>query len=145
MKWKALLREVEDLEKKMAEVYQDTFPLRYGRFCMLKPPFIIRAVMQLMRLFLKKKLMDRMQICTSKKDVFKYVDASMVPQEYGGDLAYTEEDFLRDVEAWEKKSSPYYRARMEHEHPAAAAAPSKEESTEDIAADALGVGAEEIS
>jgi CRAL/TRIO domain len=105
----------QTLEKTMAEVYQDTFPMRWARFAMLKPGMILRAMMQIMRLFIKKKLMNRMKVCKSKEDVFNFVDRENVPQAFGGDLEYTESDYLRDLRAWEVSSSPYYRARMEHE------------------------------
>jgi hypothetical protein len=105
----------QKLEKIMAEVYQDTFPMRWAKFGLLKPPIILRAMMQIMRLFIKKKLMDRMKVCRSSQEVFEWVDKDQVPKQFGGHLDYSESDYLRDLRTWEKSSSPYYLARQEHE------------------------------
>ncbi len=53
-----------DVERKMAGLYQDAYPIKIKRMVLLDSPFIIWAVLKVISLFLKQKLRDRIQMLT---------------------------------------------------------------------------------
>ena len=77
----------------MAEIYQDSFPIRFAGMYMLNSGLFLRMVMRLVKLFLKKKLRERMVVCTTE-ELFEAqgFDRAAMPAVVGGtapDLAYT--------------------------------------------------------
>jgi hypothetical protein len=89
-------------EQVAAQVYQDTFPMRWGMMVLMNPPFIIKAILGLMRVFLKKKIMNRIRIL-SKESLTDFIDRKFIPREFGGDFEWPIENHYRTLQKWERE------------------------------------------
>jgi len=47
------------LDKKLASVYQDAYPIKIKKIFIVNPPSFLVALMEVAKLFMKKKLLDR--------------------------------------------------------------------------------------
>jgi len=66
----------------------DNFPMRIQKVFLLNPPSIINAVIGCARVFVKKKIMDRIQII-QKDQLLDHIDADQLWSEFGGDVEYS--------------------------------------------------------
>ena len=82
MGWKNFSME---LEKRAAALYQDAIPCRFaGMPCVNAGP-ILRAMLKLCKLFLKRKIADRIIVCKQEELMTKYgFTADMLPPLLGG-------------------------------------------------------------
>eukprot|EP00008_Paramoeba_atlantica_P014830 CAMPEP_0201479386 /NCGR_PEP_ID=MMETSP0151_2-20130828/4091_1 /ASSEMBLY_ACC=CAM_ASM_000257 /TAXON_ID=200890 /ORGANISM="Paramoeba atlantica, Strain 621/1 / CCAP 1560/9" /LENGTH=376 /DNA_ID=CAMNT_0047860859 /DNA_START=209 /DNA_END=1339 /DNA_ORIENTATION=+ len=90
-----------EFEKAASEIYQDTFPMRWGMMGMVNPPFIVKAILPIMRVFLKKKIMDRIQT-VEPLQVFDLIDRKFIPKKMGGDLDWSAEMYQDYLSRWEE-------------------------------------------
>uniref|UniRef100_A0A6U4Y0N7 CRAL-TRIO domain-containing protein n=2 Tax=Hemiselmis andersenii TaxID=464988 RepID=A0A6U4Y0N7_HEMAN len=72
-----------EIEKRFSHVYQDGYPMKFKLIMMVDPPTIINAIINLCKVFLSKKLMDRMK-CVTSADVSKHISEDKLPVSYGG-------------------------------------------------------------
>jgi len=72
-----------NLQKKVNGALMDNFPLRIKKVLILNPPPIIQAILSCIRIFLKKKIMDRMEI-VKQEDILNFVDEDQLWTEVGG-------------------------------------------------------------
>lgn len=72
------------LQKRMHEVFQDKFPQRIHQVCVLNPPSILKAIMFLMRPFMKKKMLKRFKVLQAISDLDEQVPRNVRPKNFDG-------------------------------------------------------------
>lgn len=73
--------------KKMVELVQETFPLRFKGFHVVNEPFYFDAVMAVLKPFLKEKIRKRIYLHGSDlNSLHAFFSPQMLPKEYGGKL-----------------------------------------------------------
>jgi hypothetical protein len=77
-----------NLQKKVNSAMMDNFPMRIQKVFLLNPPSIINAVIGCARVFVKKKIMDRIQII-QKDQLLDHIDADQLWSEFGGEIEYS--------------------------------------------------------
>jgi len=82
-----------NLQRKVNTALMDNFPLRIAKVLIINPPGIINAVMGCAKIFVKKKIMDRIQII-QKDQILDYIDPSQLWNEFGGDVEYTVDNLI---------------------------------------------------
>mmetsp|Transcript_6737 Transcript_6737/g.17243 ORF Transcript_6737/g.17243 Transcript_6737/m.17243 type:complete len:261 (-) Transcript_6737:51-833(-) len=92
-----------EMEKKFSEVYQDGYPLKFKQITMVDPPSIISAMINLCKVFLSKKLMDRLQ-CLPSSSLPGLVSDDKLPVCYGGSYKQPLSDWLSQRGAARKAS-----------------------------------------
>jgi len=92
-----------DFQKKMANVWTDTFPMRLKKILVLNPPAIFEAVMKIAKTFMKAKMLDRMEIVT-KKDLPKHVSKDQLPERFGGNYSISWDDSIAILKEWTAKN-----------------------------------------
>jgi hypothetical protein len=55
-----------ELEKRCAPLYQDAFPCKFKSMPMVNPGTLMSMILKLMKLFLKKKLAQRIVLCSTE-------------------------------------------------------------------------------
>jgi hypothetical protein len=85
------------LQRKMNSALMDNFPLRIQKVLLINPPSIIQAIMGIVRVFIKKKIMDRIQII-QQEDLTNYIDADSLWSEFGGNVDFTVEDLVHAID-----------------------------------------------
>ncbi|KAK9878609.1 hypothetical protein WA026_022870 [Henosepilachna vigintioctopunctata] len=74
--------------KKMVELVQETFPLRFKGFHVVNEPFYFDAVMTVLKPFLKEKIRKRIYLHgNDTTSLHAFIPGSVLPQEYGGTKA----------------------------------------------------------
>eukprot|EP00040_Diaphanoeca_grandis_P017091 m.88685 g.88685 ORF g.88685 m.88685 type:complete len:275 (-) comp26224_c1_seq1:72-896(-) len=73
-----------DLEKKQADVYQDSYPAKFHSFTIVDGGWFINVILKLAKLFLKKKLRDRIFTTTSDKVETLGYEKAKLPASVGG-------------------------------------------------------------
>jgi hypothetical protein len=73
-----------EMEKTLMKTFQNKMPLRDGGFYAINTPFMIRAVMPIVKLFLKKKVRDRMHFYKDPSNLLKHVAIDQLDCEFGG-------------------------------------------------------------
>eukprot|EP00041_Stephanoeca_diplocostata_P003061 m.31643 g.31643 ORF g.31643 m.31643 type:complete len:207 (-) comp14010_c0_seq2:676-1296(-) len=86
-----------DLEKKFSAIYQDSYPVRFHQMVLVEGGLVIRWCMKLMKLFIKKKLAQRIVLCSSKDDLYTTYGyrREHLPSVFGGTYEGSVEDFVR--------------------------------------------------
>ena len=85
-----------ELEKRAAVLYQDAIPCRFDMMLMVNGGYLIRMMVALCKVFLKKKLADRITTCTESYLYEKLgFDAATLPPLLGGTCT-------TDYESWAK-------------------------------------------
>eukprot|EP00961_Rhodomonas_salina_P178070 2401609-Rhodomonas_salina.2 len=54
-----------EMEKRFSAIYQDGYPIRIKAIYLTDPPVIISAIIKLCRVFMKKKMADRLVTCSA--------------------------------------------------------------------------------
>jgi len=75
----------------------DNFPLRIVKVLMLNPPGVVQAMLGLVRLFVKKKIMDRLEI-VQRDDITNFIDEDQLWTEFGGSCEYSIERLIQDID-----------------------------------------------
>jgi len=81
------------LQRTAGSALMDRFPMKISSLLVLHPPIIFKAVVTGVKLFVKKKVMDRVQII-DPEEITKYIDKSQLSSEFGGDIDFTVETML---------------------------------------------------
>jgi len=71
----------------------DNFPMRVKKVLIINPPSIIETIISTVRLFMKKKIMDRISI-VSREEILEFIDADQLSQEMGGNIEYSINNFI---------------------------------------------------
>eukprot|EP01116_Phalansterium_solitarium_P006612 TRINITY_DN18938_c0_g1_i1.p1 TRINITY_DN18938_c0_g1~~TRINITY_DN18938_c0_g1_i1.p1 ORF type:complete len:291 (+),score=112.51 TRINITY_DN18938_c0_g1_i1:88-960(+) len=69
--------------KALMSAFQDHFPLRIKLIVVVDPPGIVRALMAIARIFLKKKLIERVRLCKTE-ELAEIVDPEQLSHDFGG-------------------------------------------------------------
>eukprot|EP00055_Hartaetosiga_balthica_P008884 m.34258 g.34258 ORF g.34258 m.34258 type:complete len:308 (-) comp6510_c0_seq1:180-1103(-) len=72
-----------DTEKMFIESITNNIPLRQGGFFLINAPFIIKMIMPIAKLFMKKKMRNRLNL-VHKRDLLRDIDENHLDVEYGG-------------------------------------------------------------
>mmetsp|Transcript_30519 Transcript_30519/g.72566 ORF Transcript_30519/g.72566 Transcript_30519/m.72566 type:complete len:261 (+) Transcript_30519:153-935(+) len=72
-----------EIEKKSSKLYQDGYPIKIKAMFMINPPLILSVFIKICKVFLKKKLRDRMKNIKSEA-LPEHFDMSELPTELGG-------------------------------------------------------------
>jgi len=84
------------LQKKINSALMDNFPLRIKKVLIIHPPSIVNALLSCFKLFMKKKLMDRIEV--AQPEVLEnYIDSDNLWKEFGGNLEYTSDNLIQSV------------------------------------------------
>merc|ERR1719461_1469408 len=51
------------IEKKAAPLYQDAIPIKFRKFYMAETPFVFRMIINICKVFIKKKVMGKIYMC----------------------------------------------------------------------------------
>merc|ERR1719461_2391889 len=51
------------IEKKAAPLYQEAIPIKFRKMYMAETPFVFRMIINLCKVFMKKKLMQKLHMC----------------------------------------------------------------------------------
>lgn len=94
-----------DLENatKMGSSFIDNFPMRLSKIILVRPPWLISTVLEAFRLFMKKKLMDRIVNIEENEKLFEYIDAANLHVSLGGALEYNIPQWFDFIEAQYKE------------------------------------------
>jgi len=92
-----------NLQRKVNSAMMDNFPMRIQKVFILHPPSIINAVIACARVFVKKKIMDRIQIVT-KEQLLDHIDADQLWSELGGTVDYSIEQMIESISERLKES-----------------------------------------
>jgi len=94
-----------NLQKKMVGVLQDSFPIKLKRLVFVNPPSFIWALIKIMSVFMKKKLVDRIKPIQMSDVPQLFSDTANVPAHMGGGMT---------LDAWEKRENQLkiYRASV---------------------------------
>jgi hypothetical protein len=84
------------LQRKVNTALMDNFPLRISKVLIINPPGIMTAVMSCAKIFVKKKIMDRIQI-VQKEQILDHIDADQLWTEFGGDVEYTVDNLIDTI------------------------------------------------
>ena len=91
------------LQKKKAAAMNDAYPFRFAEMWLFDPPWYFNVLWAIMRLFMKKKLRDRIHVVSksSAKDMQRLGDRfskEQLPVKFGGEL--TPEQSKAAMVAW---------------------------------------------
>jgi hypothetical protein len=94
-----------DLENatKMGSSFIDNFPMRLAKIILLRPPWLISTVLEAFRLFMKKKLMDRIINIEENEKLFEHIDAANLHVSFGGTLEYNIPQWFEFIESQYKE------------------------------------------
>jgi len=81
----------------------DNFPLRIKKVLILNPPPIIQAVLSCVRIFIKKKIMDRMEVVQTE-DILNFIDEDQLWTGVGGKCEYTIDDYIQSIDDYDPSS-----------------------------------------
>jgi len=85
------------LQRKVNNAMMDNFPLRIHKVLLINPPSIIGAIIGCIRVFVKKKIMDRIQTISSFNELLNFIDEDNLWNEFGGNCQYTIPELLEDI------------------------------------------------
>eukprot|EP00808_Paulinella_micropora_P027617 g839.t1 len=74
-----------------------TWPMRYGKFLMVRPNSMVPLVFPVFKKMVPPKLAKRMFIVQNLKDLEKHVDPKELPPELGGTLKYDRDAWLKSL------------------------------------------------
>ncbi|XP_019757030.1 alpha-tocopherol transfer protein-like [Dendroctonus ponderosae] len=98
--------------KRMVELVQETFPLRFKGFHVVNEPFYFDAVMAVLKPFLKEKIKKRIYLHGSDiEGLHAFVPSDVLPSEYGGETGpfdnrgwymklLANEDYFKNLESF---------------------------------------------
>jgi len=93
-------------ERHIAEAMQDHFPQRVKKILLLNPPVILRAVLAVLRVIMKKKMMDRFEV-VDLPGLLRYVSADQLWTRYGGKVEYSVDTWISDLTKWSRAWEDY--------------------------------------
>eukprot|EP00730_Choanoeca_flexa_P016984 TRINITY_DN8119_c0_g1_i2.p1 TRINITY_DN8119_c0_g1~~TRINITY_DN8119_c0_g1_i2.p1 ORF type:complete len:323 (+),score=53.23 TRINITY_DN8119_c0_g1_i2:222-1190(+) len=76
--------------KELFSAFTNTMPIRFGGMYLCSPPWFMRLLFPLVKMFMKKKMQERMHIVTSLPDALtKYIAMEQIPDDLGGTYGYS--------------------------------------------------------
>jgi len=84
------------LQKKMNATIMENFPQRIDKILCINPPAIFSAIMAISRFMVKKKMMDKIQICEPEV-LLDYVDNDNLWSEFGGNIEYDGNTLIQTI------------------------------------------------
>jgi len=85
------------LQKHINSALMDNFPMKVTRVLILNPPMILGALVNGVRLFVKRKIIDRIKI-VEMDELLEYVDPEQLHIDFGGKVNYPPEAFVHFVD-----------------------------------------------
>jgi len=92
------------MQKKINELATGNFPQLMKSILLINPSPFLKVVLKLCKLFMKKKLMDRIKVVT-KEELKDYVDADVLPKHFGGNLEFGYEDTKKILKVWAEENN----------------------------------------
>jgi len=87
-----------EMEKRLAPIYQESYPLRFKRVHMVDNGPLVATFISLCKLFLSKKLQERIIACSSESLITQHgFNAALLPPLLGGTFPGSMEEWLRDA------------------------------------------------
>lgn len=93
------------LQNKLGEMFKDNFPQQIKKILILNPPGFFKFLIKVAKLFMKSKVVARVQVVKNQEELLQYVDASNLPTLFGGSLDYNHVNFMEDMASWAKKNN----------------------------------------
>lgn len=84
------------LQRKINATLMDNFPMRVTKVLVVNAPSIFKSLLAAARLFVKKKVTDRIQLIEMEQ-IKDHVDEDVLPVIFGGSNPYKMQDFLKFV------------------------------------------------
>jgi hypothetical protein len=84
------------LQKKINAALMDNFPLRIHKVLLIHPPSIVPALISCFRLFIKKKIMDRIEV-SQPEEIENFIEKDNLWKEMGGNVEYNSENLIQSV------------------------------------------------
>jgi hypothetical protein len=80
---------------KTQKIFQNNFPARIQSILIVDPPAkgLVKALLKIARLFMKKKIIDRVKII-SRKELLEHVDEDQLLEHFGGTYQFDENEEL---------------------------------------------------
>lgn len=104
------------LMKKFFDYAWKAYPERISHIHIIHPPVYLEYVLALFRPFLKEKMKNRIMVHSKMESFYEYVDRSLLPSDYGGDLPYTSvqlndalQDKMKQNQEWLEVSKREHR------------------------------------
>jgi len=88
-----------EMQTKMGSSFIDNFPMRVSKIFLLNAPWIITAVLDGFRLFMKKKIMDRISVLEDTATLREFIEPNNLHVNYGGELKYTIPEWFSYIES----------------------------------------------
>jgi len=92
-----------DFQRQMAPIWVDTFPVLVRKMLMLNPPSIISAILKITTMFMKEKMMDRIEQ-VDVKEITKIVEPQFLVKEFGGDVEWGPKNYVALLKEWAEKN-----------------------------------------
>jgi hypothetical protein len=90
--------------KELMNLGTDCFPIRIQRILLIKQPWYFGFFWAIVKPFLKKKLVNRLQLFGNDVEKLQsHIDPSNIPVEFGGTLDYPFDGFLKEMEKLEAR------------------------------------------
>jgi len=88
------------LIRKISGALMDNFPLKIKKILLINPPSILSTLLSVVRLFMKKKLLDRVEVIR-REDLSNYIEEDQLWSEMeGGKCEYHAEDLIESIGDW---------------------------------------------
>jgi len=104
------------LQQKMMTAIQNNFPMRLKEIYLLHPPSFLKAILKICKLFMKKKLLDRVKVVTLE-DVRDRIPEDELCVQFGGTYKCEVGEYVKIVEefsaSYEKDELEARRKRIE--------------------------------
>jgi len=91
-----------DFQRQTSTLWLERLPLLMRKILVLHTPTIFAAIVKIMGTMMKNKLLDRFDH-VQVKDLGKYIEQDNLISEYGGNVPYTPEDYLKSLEEWAER------------------------------------------
>jgi hypothetical protein len=89
--------------REMFAAFNSKLPVRFGGIYIVNPPFFMRMIFPMVRMFMKRKMQDRMQMLSNGyPQLTSFFDEDQIPDDMGGTLDTANDDFLPTVERIQK-------------------------------------------
>eukprot|EP01114_Cavostelium_apophysatum_P021949 TRINITY_DN779_c0_g1_i4.p1 TRINITY_DN779_c0_g1~~TRINITY_DN779_c0_g1_i4.p1 ORF type:complete len:176 (-),score=40.82 TRINITY_DN779_c0_g1_i4:40-567(-) len=73
---------------------QNNFPMRIQGIYIINSGFFLKGLIKIARLFVKKKIIDRVKVIKHPQDLHDLIDKSQLHSDFWGDIHFTADDIL---------------------------------------------------
>jgi len=91
-----------DFQRQMAPLWTERFPVLMRKFVALNPPAIFSAILKVFSTLMKRKMMDRVEAMQTK-DLGKLIEPDQLLAEFGGNVNYTSQDWVKNLREWAER------------------------------------------